>query len=194
MSNYESLLLKDIVTITAGYTVRSKVVEDPSGDMSILQKKDVRYDTGISWTNLTRMNQVGKRKPTYLKQEDVVFSGRGTRIFAAPVEISPTDVAATHQFFVLSPIEQSLSAVYLSWYINSKGAQRYFWTNAGGTSIINVTLEVLGNLPVPVPSQKDIMTITNLIKAINKEEELSHQLKMKRQKLLESIISKGMEE
>ena len=167
---------------------------DPEGTLFIVQMKDVNSDSGIDWSGLTRMNPVSLREPDYLKHGDVIFCGRGTRIFAVPVTINPEKAVAASQFFVLTPTDNAISASYLSWYINSKPAQRYFWTNAAGSSIINVTRIVLENLPVLIPSPKDMITAANLIKAINREKELALQLCGRRQQLLETIISEGLEE
>ena len=194
MFNCEKRLLKGIVHIKAGYTLRTKIPEDPNGTISIAQMKDVQPDSGIDWSNLTRMNPVSLREPDYLNQGDIIFCGRGTRIFAVPVTTSPENTVAASQFFVLTPLDDSVSAPYLSWYINSTAAQRYFWTKAAGSSIINVTRSVLEDLQVPIPSQNDLRTIEKMIDSIQIEKRLSAKLTGQRQKMLEMIITKSTED
>ncbi|MCK5196997.1 MAG: restriction endonuclease subunit S, partial [Spirochaetales bacterium] len=180
-------LLKNISTIHSGYALRGKIPENTHGSMAILQMKDVQPE-GIDWDGLTLMNPIGKRTPIFLQKGDVIFSGRGTKIFAQAVTIQPDKVAAGPQYFVICP-NKDVPAEYLAWYINSSAGQKYFWTNAGGTSIINVTREVLENLPIRIPSKRDMDTFVKYIIAIAKENKKFSTIQIKRQKLLESIIS-----
>jgi hypothetical protein len=192
MIDIKFTLLKDISNIQTGYALRGKLPEDPNGSISILQMKDVQPE-GIEWKKLAKISPTGRKPPYYLQPEDVVFCGRGTRIFAVPVLIQPENVVAGQQFFVVTP-RQGIPAEYIAWFINSKHGQKYFWTNAGGSSIINVTREVLENCPVHLPSDKNLMNITELIRAMNLESRIITSLKTRRQELLEGIISEGMEE
>ena len=191
MMNNRLVLLKDISHIRTGYAVRAKLPEDPNGSMSVLQMKDVQPE-GIDWLNLTRINPTGKREAYYLNPEDIVFCGRGTKIFAVPVIIETDNIVAGQQFFVITPKEGILSE-YIAWYINSRHGQKYFWKNAGGSSIINVTKEVLDNCPVFLPSNKDLITITELIRAEELEWQKYAQLKRRRQELLEGIVDGGLD-
>ncbi len=184
-------LLKDISTIQVGYALRGKIPEIPNGSMAILQMKDVQPE-GIKWGSLTLMNPIGKRTPYFLKKGDVVFSGRGTKIFAQAVTIEPDKVAAGPQYFVICP-NKDVPTEYLAWYINSSAGQKYFWTNAGGTSIINVTREVLENLPIRIPSKRNLEIFVKYINTVEEENRKFSTIQIKRQQLLESIISEGME-
>ena len=188
----EKYLLKEIVEIQSGYSMRGRIPEDPEGQIAMVQMKDVKQESGINWNSLVRIRQVSKREPRYLEKGDVVFSGRGTTIFAAPVTIEPGKVVASPQFFILIPMK-GINAIYLSWFINSNIAQKYFWKHAGGSSIINVNRNVLENLLVPVPSSKDVNAFSNLIQAIHTENELHNQLISKRNRLMEIILTNSME-
>ena len=184
-------LLKDISYIRTGYAVRAKLPEDPDGTMSILQMKDVQPE-GINWQNLAKINPLGKKDPYYLHSKDVVFCGRGTKICAVPVLIETDNTVAGQQFFVITPNKGILSE-YIAWYINSKHGQKYFWKNAGGSSIINVTKEVLENCPVFLPEDKDLISITELIRSTELEWQKYSRLKNKRQELLEGIVATGVD-
>jgi restriction endonuclease S subunit len=185
-------LLKEISQIQAGYTLRGKLQQNPKGTMLILQMKDVQPE-GIFWDSLARINPKGRKEPYFLSKGDIIFSGRGTKIFAQTVTIQPESVAAGPQFFVVSPTEE-IPPEYISWYINSIYGKKYFWTYAGRSSIINVTRDTLENFPIQIPSAKDLNTFTHYINAIKQEHKVLIELIDKQQKLLEVIISKGMEE
>jgi hypothetical protein len=186
-----NFLLKEIATIQPGYSLRSKVPETPKGSMAIIQMKDVSPEE-ISWDRLRRMNPTGKKEPRFLQERDIIFSGRGTRIFATPVTIHPEKTVAGPQFFVIT-LEKPRQAQYISWYINSYHGQHYFWTNAGGSSLLNVRKEVLENLPLPMPADNHLSTVTEYITAMETEKKHFTELQHKRQRLLEGIIAKSME-
>lgn len=191
MKGIKSTLLKNISNIRTGYALRGKLLEDPNGSMSILQMKDVQTE-GIEWQNLATISPIGRKPPYYLRSKDVIFCGRGTKIFAVPVLIQSENVVAGQQFFVLTP-KEGISAEYIAWYINSKHGQKYFWKNAGASLIINVTKDVLENCPIYLPSVEELITFTKLIKSTELEWRKFTQLKDKRQELLEGIILEGME-
>ncbi|MBN2440693.1 MAG: restriction endonuclease subunit S [Spirochaetales bacterium] len=184
-------LLKEITQIQAGYALRGKIQQIPDGTMSILQMKDVQPE-GIYWDSLARINPIGRKEPSFLLKGDIIFSGRGTKIFAQPVTINPDKIAAGPQFFVLTPKEE-IPSEYISWYINSTQGQKYFWTYAGGSTIINVTRDILENFPIKIPSAKDLHTFTHYISIIKEEYKILIELNNKRQKLLEAIVLKEME-
>jgi restriction endonuclease S subunit len=184
-------LLKEITQIQAGYTLRGKIERIPHGMMSILQMKDVQPE-GIYWDNLTRINPKGRKEPYFLVKGDIIFCGRGTKIFSQPVTIEPESTVAGPQFFVLT-LEKDIPPEYISWYINSTQGQKYFRTYAGGSTIINVTRDVLENFPINIPRAKDLKAFTHYISAMKEENRMFIELQNKRQKLLEAIVSKEME-
>jgi len=188
-------VLKEVVHIAAGYPFRGKIPEKPDGSLSILQMKDISPNYNVAWDSLAKVDPLPNRKPVFLKKEDVVFNGRGTRIFAQNVGSVPCKVVAAPQLFVLSPKDhKALPSSYLTWYINSSFGQSYLYKNARGTSILNVTRSTLENFPIWIPSKAEIERISGYINAIKRERELAITLHERRNTLIESILRKGMEE
>jgi restriction endonuclease S subunit len=138
------------------------------------------------------MNPTGKKAPRFLQQWDIIFSGRGTKVFATTVDVQPVKTVASPQFFVIRP-QDPRNARYITWYINAYSGQRYLWRNAGGSAILNVKKEVLENLPLPLPSEKDLPAVTDYINAMETEKKFHAALQQERQRMLEGIISKSME-
>ena len=186
----KTYLLKNIATIQSGYALRSKAPETPNGTMSLLQTKDLG-SAGIDCQNLLTMNPLNKRNPYFLKKGDVIFLGKGTHIKAHAITATPENVAAGPQFFVLTLIHGILPE-YLAWYINSVHGQKYFWTFAGSSILVNVTREVLENCPVYLPSLRDQASISSLDLATRTEKQLALELYMKRQTMIEKIILQRM--
>ena len=188
-------VLKEVVQIAAGYPFRGRIPERPDGSISILQMKDISPNYNVAWDSLAKVDPLPNRKPVFLNKDDVVFNGRGTRIFAQNVGSVPCKVVAAPQLFVLSPKDpKALPSTYLTWYINSSFGQSYLYKNARGTSILNVTRSTLENFPIWIPSKAEIERISGYINAIKREQELAITLHERRNTLIESILRKGMEE
>lgn len=190
MKELKHVPLKEITKIRTGYAVRGRLIEDPDGAFSIIQMKDASPE-GINWGELVRINPVGLSLPDFLKPNDIVFCGRGTRIFAVPISTVDSNTAAGQQFFVLTP-QSNLPAEYIAWYINSSPAQHYFRKNAGASLLINVNRRVLENCTIPLPNDNDIHIFAELVKSVNHEKQIMDELYAKKQQLLESIILKGL--
>lgn len=188
-------VLEEVVQIASGYPFRGKIPERPDGSISILQMKDISPGFDVSWDSLAKVDPLPNRKPVFLNKDDVIFNGRGTRIFAQQAGNVPSKVVAAPQLFVLTPKDQKvLPSLYLAWYINSSFGQAYLYKNARGSSILNVTRSTLENFPIWIPSKAGIESFSAYIDAINRERELAIALHERRNTLIESILRKGMEE
>jgi len=185
-------LLKEIAHIQAGYPFRGKIPENPKGLLSILQMKDMSPHSSIAWDCLTKVNPLENKPPALLHKGDVVFSGRGTRIYSKEVDKEPDNVILAPQLFALTPKDSDITSTYLSWYINSAFGQRYLYQNAKGSAILNITRSALGNLPVYVPLEQEIKSISDYIHAIEEEKRISDMLHKRREHLLESIVKEKM--
>ncbi len=181
-------LLKDIASIQAGYSIRGKVTKIPDGEIKIIQMKDINQENGIDWESIDSINPISKREPSYIEQTDIIFSGRGTKIFAVTVNKIIDKTVAAPQFFIIKPDKAIVNSFYLSWHINQNSAQIYFKRNAGSALITNVTRQVLENLQVLLPSLQEQKIISKYITAIKKENKIVEQLYQKRNKLLYSIV------
>lgn len=194
MINCKRYLLKKIASIRSGYSIRRRIKENPASGMKIIQMKDIDPENGIIWKNLMGINPISKRIPSFVKKDDIIFSGRGTRIFAVPVNIPVVSTVAAPQLFIITPDTEKVNPVFLSWYINRNKAQKYFYKNASPTIIKNINRQVLENLPVILPSIEKQEMIVNYIKAINREKELLLQLYDRRNLLIEKSIMQSVVE
>lgn len=187
-------LLKNIVSIHAGYSIRSKIPENPDGKLKIIQMKDINPDMGIDWKCISRINPISSRIPSCLSLNDIIFSGRGTKIFAVTMDKNIEKVLAAPQFFVIKPDNSKVVSSYLSWYINQKKAQIYFKRNVGSSLIVNVTRKTLEELPVLLPSIHDQNKIVGYYKSIKKELMLAKKLYQKKTQFISAIISQNNQE
>lgn len=187
MKNY-TYLLKKIADIRTGYSFRTKIQPDFTGNTLVVQLKELSEKNTIDISTAVKIDMSDISENYLLKKGDLVFRSRGMDSTAAIMNIDADNVILSAPFQRIR-ISKSLEIIseYLLWYINSKEAQTYFTTNKTGTSVSMISTAVLAELPVVVPSleiQKQIIEINTLtLKEIELQEEL-----IKKKKLLTEIV------
>lgn len=173
--------LNQFTLLMAGHPFRGSIQNIPDGDVAVVQMRDVNQDKGIDLRSLGKVRLTGRKKPDYLKKGDILFVGRGYRIFASLVEEDLGHTVAGPHFFIIrvKPGRKDIRADYLAWYINHSRAQRYFTRHVAGTALPHVNRTTLGDLPVIVPP---IEVQAHIVKA--------HQCRLKEQALMEALIEK----
>lgn len=173
--------ISQIATLTAGHPFRVGIKHTEDAETAVVQLKDVDAETGLDGANLYRVQLTGRKHPDYLRHNDILFVGRGYRIFAVLVDQDLENTVAGSHFFILrvKPNRQEVRPDYLTWYINHKQAQRYFSQHVAGTALPHVNRTVLENLPVVVPP---LAVQDRIVKA--------HQCRLKEKALLEQLIDK----
>lgn len=173
--------LKQIVSLMAGHPFRESIQNALDGETAVVQMKDVDQEKGLDNANLYRVHLTGRKQPDYLQRGDILFVGRGYRIFAVLVDKDLESTVAGSHFFIIrvNPNRHDVSPDYLTWYINNKQAQRYFSQHVAGTALPYINRSVLENLPVILPPLK---VQNQMIKA--------HYCRLKEKVLLEALIEK----
>ncbi|MEI8207830.1 MAG: restriction endonuclease subunit S [Methylococcales bacterium] len=188
--------IKHLVNLSAGHPFRESIQHAFDGDTAVVQLKDVDPEKGLDSTQLYRVHLTGRKSPDYLQQGDILFVGRGYRIFAVLVDqdLQPT-VAGSH-FFILRvrPNNQDIRPDYLVWYINHKQAQRYFAQHVAGSALPHVTRTTLENLPVLVPPLAVQEHIVKLHHCRLKEKALLEKLIEKKKQLIDGLLDKTLEQ
>jgi restriction endonuclease S subunit len=182
--------LADTVTVTAGYPLRGSAESLGDGDVRLIQLKNTNPEGVIDWKGVTSVSLPSKREPNWLTNDDVIFSARGTRTFAYPLDDVPSKTVCAPQFFVLSVRNtKNLSPRFLAWQLNQKPAQDYFQRNATGSHILNIRRAVLEELTITVPSIKRQKMIVAFWQATRKERSLLNSLIENRNSQLEALAA-----
>ncbi|ATG89724.1 restriction endonuclease subunit S [Methylomonas koyamae] len=174
--------IHQLAYISAGHPIRGSIQHVPDGDFAVVQMKDVDAERGLDVNHLFRVMLTGRKKPDYLRQDDILFMGRGYRIFATLIEHDLDNTVAGPHFFILRLKPQQhrlISPAFLAWSINHSRAQRYFSQHVAGTALPHVNRTTLENLPIIVPPL-DVQV--NIVKA--------HRCRLKEKALLEQLIDK----
>ncbi|QHS61068.1 restriction endonuclease subunit S [Chitinophaga agri] len=125
-----------------------------------------------------------------LKDDDVLFVGKGNRLFAWCYKYEGQPAVASSIFFVLRPHTHIIYPQYLAAILNTPLSKAAFSQIGGGTNILSIRKSELGAFEVPVPSMKQQKSIAALTQLYQQEIELTEQLIIQKRKIYTAIISK----
>ncbi len=187
--------LKNLVILMAGHPLRGSIDDTPGGIVAVVQMKDVDPERGINKDQCYRVNLTGRKKPDYLLLGDILFVGRGYRIFAVLVDEDLKQTVASPHFFILrvnpkSPVRPD----YLVWYINHTRAQRYFSKHVAGTALPHINRQTLEDLPVCLPPLQTQELIVNAHRCRLKEKALLERLIETKKHFLDEFLDKTLEQ
>ena len=162
--------LDDIANIAAGYPLRGAVDELASGEVAIVQMRNVDADSGVNWREVQRIALPSKRPPAFLAVGDIIFTTRGTRNFALALDTVEGAAVCSPHFFVIRVLDiHRIAPAFLAWQINQRTAQEYFQREATGSHILNIRREVIENLSLAIPPLVTQLAIVALADAARAE-------------------------
>lgn len=180
--------LGDVAAIAAGYPLRGAVDELTSGDVAIVQMRNVDADSGVNWSEVQRIALPSKRPPAFLAVGDIIFTTRGTRNFALALDTVEGQAVCSPHFFVIRVLDANrIAPAFLAWQINQRAAQEYFQREATGSHILNIRREVIENLPVAIPPVATQHIIVALADAARSERASLTKLIENRNQQLEAV-------
>lgn len=161
--------LGDVAVIAAGYPLRGAVDELSRGEVAIIQMRNVDAASGVTWSEVQRVELPSKRPPAILAVGDILFTTRGARNFALALDVVEGEAVCSPHFFVIRVYDgDQLDPQFLAWQINQRAAQEYFQREATGSHILNIRREVIESLQVAVPpldTQRTIVALANTARA-----------------------------
>lgn len=184
--------LNAIADIRAGHTFRSRIDEDPVGNIPVVQIKDLKDRAMLTADQLPRINWQGAKAITNVQPGDIVLPARG-EYYQASVLQGDEPVIATSQLFVLRLTSKDITPEYLNWYMNQRVAQNYFLTHRSGTSMPMINKQSLSELPVAVPPLATQERIVSVQRCWEQEKQLTEQLLTNREKMLNGIFQQLLE-
>lgn len=161
----------------------------PTGTAGYLQVRQFTDDGKLTNETDEFLDVDDKVKPHLLVDGDVLFVGKGNRLFSWRYHNTGTSVASSI-FFVLQPDKNILSPDYLVALLNAPQSKAAFQQLGSGTNIYSIRKSELGAFEIPLPPMYQQMRIAALAKLHQQEIELSQKLLSQKQKLYSAIISK----
>lgn len=184
--------LKDIAKITAGYPFRGAIKTVPNSLVIAIQMKDVSVENGINWPSCTRTVLLGKKIPTWLQANDILFTTRGMKNYAVHIDSSAANYQAvpSPHFFIIQSTSPDVSSDYLAWVLNQTACQRYFQRSSEGSLTKSIRREVLELCPIQIPPLTKQQQIMRIQTTIAKENTILTQLIDNNNKLMATIANK----
>jgi len=194
LTQSHSALLKDLADVRSGYSFRSRIEEDPKGDVvvfqirSLVQRETVQADDGM------RVYFPDVSPNLLLRRGDVLFSARGLRNVGAVIDFDPERAIASGQLLWMRPNTELIEPAYLAWYLNQQPAQQFLDTHKRGTRMPIITRKALVELPIALPSREVQLQFVELDQLHRREQELATRITEVREHLFEGQIAKLMSE
>ena len=180
-------LLRQIADIKVGYTFRGKIQNEENTNTAIIQLKDINYDFNTINPPLTFADSNKFKAHHFLQDADILFIAKGLRHIAVIYNYGGSAIASS-VFFIIRVNTDIILPEYLTWYINNKKTQSLINRMKSGTSTLNITKDVLGNLEIKIPSMEIQHTITNYCNLCQKEYIIMDKLISKKKALNEQLM------
>lgn len=150
--------------ISAGYSFRSKIEDDPQGDLKVIQLKDFNDDYTAIGQECFKVSSEGIKHKYILNTGDILFISKGQNNNA--VTFSKANLKgpyiASSNLYVISVDPQKANPEYIAWYINQPPVQNYIKQNLTGTYTPTVNRKVVENIPLQLPSIEEQSKIAAL--------------------------------
>lgn len=168
----------------SGYSFRTKVENDPNGDVAVVQMKDLKDGYSNIATSMIKVLSSSIPEKYNLQKGDVLFISKGYNNFALVYDLDLQKAVASSAFFVLRPDRSKVVPEYLAWYLNQKPIQQYIKDNRAGTYIPNVNKTTLESIQMRLPEKKLQEKIVKIDFLRKREYLLTNQLLSKRELLV----------
>jgi restriction endonuclease S subunit len=182
----KTVTLASISDIKFGLYARSET----SGSAAYLQVRQFSDDGRLTTQADEFINIDKKTEPHLLKEGDVLFVGKGNRLFSWCYHQTELPAVASSIFFVLKPDLNVVYPRYLAAILNAPQSKAVFQQIGAGTNIFSIRKSELGAFQIPLPPLEQQKRIAELTELYRQEIELTQQLIVQKQNLYTAIISK----
>lgn len=163
---------------------------DPFGQTAYLQVRQFSEDGRLVIPAEEYLNIDKKNEAHVLKDGDVLFAGKGNRLFSWCYTLTNHPAVASSIFFVLQPDQRLVYPEYLAAILNAPQSRAAFQQLGSGTNIFSIRKSELGAFEIPLPPMQQQKRIAALAALHQQEIELSQKLITEKQNLYTAIISK----
>ncbi|CAH2029875.1 hypothetical protein [Trichlorobacter ammonificans] len=145
-------VLKNITSIQAGYSFRSRLESTENGSLAVIQMKDLTSANLVCCDELARVNIETPKAHHLVRPGDLIFRSRGLTSNSALLTTDPGDAVLAAPLLRIRITSKQVLPEYLNWYISQPPAQSYLASCAEGTALKMISKQSLQNLEVFVPS------------------------------------------
>lgn len=144
--------LGSLVDIRSGYSFKGAIKADTTGDVTVVQVKDLQAREPIDWDKCARVAKGRMMDEARLRKGMLIFSAKGTRNFAWHIHDEPAFAVTNSLFHVITVRSDKITPAFLAWQINQPKAQAWLDNASAGVTVQNIRISSLKELPIVVPS------------------------------------------
>jgi restriction endonuclease S subunit len=178
--------IQEIADIRFGLYVQP----DSSGDVAYLQLRQFNDEGRLLSRANDFINITNKTEAHLLTDGDVLFVGKGNRLFSWCYRVTEGSAIASSIFFVLRPDLKIIHPEYMAAFLNAPQSKAAFQQLGSGTNIFSIRKSELGAFQIPIPPMQQQKRIAALAELHQQEIDLAQQLMLQKQHLYTAIISK----
>ena len=192
---FQHLPLGSLASIRAGYNFRGRIEPVPSGDVWVVQTKDITNDGRLDLSDLSPALLPDLKAEHFLQEGDILLRSRGGAGF--PAAVAPAlrfKAIAAFPILLLRVDHPVILPDYLVWQLNQSRTQAHFQGLAQSTFVPTLSKASLLEISLPVPPlaiQKQIVELNQMIQA---ESRLCEAISAKRQVLASRLLMRYAEE
>lgn len=168
------------------FGINAKTNEE--GDLACVQGKDFSTTFSLIHENVFNVRSTEIKDRDILSVGEVLFAAKGARNYAVVWNSQIKIACATSTFIILSTKDNHVLPEYLSWYLNSKRAYKYFipFKKKGTIPVINK--KALEDFEITVPAIEKQKLIVNAFWSWKKEKNIANTLLEKKEQLMQQTI------
>ena len=171
-----------------GNTFRSKLQASASGNVRVIQMKDLNDSNQLDFEHLVKIDMPKIKSSHVVKKGDLLFRTRGQTNTAAIVGLDIHNAVVAAPLLRLRCNTDLIDSEYLCWFINQPESQAFFSTLATGSGIRQVGKQVLEALQVVLPPLEKQKLIAELAGLCHREQQILRELANKRPSLVSRIL------
>jgi hypothetical protein len=178
-----------MATVQMGFSFRARLEAVESGDVAVIQMKDLRDDHTVDCGDLVKIDMTDVKEHHLVRKGDLVLRSRGlvTTSAIVPEELAIAVVAAPLLRIRVKNAERVLPE-YLNWCINQRDAQAFLHSRSIGTAQKMIGKEALDELEVFVPDLARQKNIVEMASLSAREQVLLHALAEKRNHYISELL------
>lgn len=182
-------MIKNLATVQMGYSFRSRLESSVTGEVAVIQMKDLSQDNTVDCSGLMKID-LEKIKNHHLAQKgDLVFRSRGQVTTAAVLVTDPGKAIVTAPLLRIRVNKaDTILPEYLNWYINQRDAQIFLTSRAKGSAQKMISKQAIEDLEVYLPSIEQQKIVVELAALASREQVLLTTLAKKREQYISTAL------
>ena len=183
------LKIKQLATVQMGYSFRSRLEASRSGEIAVIQMKDLLQDNTVGCKNLVKIEMETVKKHHLAQKGDLVFRSRGQITTAAILLEDPGKaVVAAPLLRIRITKPDKILPKYLNWYISQRDAQIFLVSRAKGTVQKMISKQAIEDLEIYLPALEQQKNIVDLAKLSARERTILGMLSEKRKQYISTLL------